>query len=96
MKNLTLGEMKQLNENAGERWFKKEEMRFFGTILETKPNVKDLFITSEWIVPNRPERGYTLRWFERATGKVHTIGEMNEYKTLEEAKQARDLMKKII
>jgi hypothetical protein len=89
MKNLTLGAMKEMNEKAGQQWFSKSSMKFFGTIIEVKPNVKDIFITSEWKGFDTPERGYTLRRFDRETGKVETLGDLNQYSTLESAREAR-------
>ena len=87
--NLTITGMKELNKEAGQHWFDKDTMRFFDSKIEAGPNKKDIFITSETIGTRTCQRGYSLRQFDRETGKVETIGEMNDYSTLKEAREAR-------
>lgn len=85
---LTITEMKKRNQEAGQYWFSKETMDFFGCVIEAGPNIKNIFITSEWNF-DRTERYYTLRRFDTKTNTVETIGEFQQYKTLLEARAAR-------
>lgn len=89
MKNLTITEMKARNEEAGNNWFSKGAMRFFNTIIEAKPNVKDIFITSDRMETSMPKR-YTLRRFDRETNTVETISEFQEFASLDAARNARN------
>lgn len=88
MPKLTIAEMKRLNESIGETWFGEDEMSFFGTRIEAQPNKDNIFITSN--TPGEPEpRGYALHHFDTTTFKIKTLGELREFDTLEEARQAR-------
>lgn len=85
---LTISAMKQMNESIGETWFGKQEMSFFNTRIEAQPNKDNIFITSDH--PGDPEtKGYALRQFDINTGKVETLGDIRQYDTLSEARQAR-------
>ena len=83
----TIEEMIFYHERAGGNWFSKENMDFFETKIETPPNRKGLFITSEKNAFGT-KRGYTIRLFDRGTYVIETVNEFLQYKTLEEAKEA--------
>lgn len=83
----TIEEMIFYHERAGGNWFSKENLDFFETIIETPPNRKGLFITSETNILGT-RRGYTIRLFDCETYLIETVNEFLQYKTLEEAKEA--------
>lgn len=83
----TISEMKALNKKNGQHWFDKGAMNFFNTKIEASPNKGNYFITSEHTGDNN--RKYAIRHFDTKTGKVETVGEVLQYKTLAEAQQAR-------
>lgn len=85
---LTINEMKRMNEEVGQHWFSEGAMNIFNTRIEAGPNKENIFITSDAMDPDA-ERRYTLRLFGAKTSKVDTIGEFQEFATLEEAKKAR-------
>jgi hypothetical protein len=88
MKKYTFTEMKEIQKEKNLHWFDKGAMRFFNTVLETQPNMVNIFITSEkqedW-----HKRKYTLRWFNEETGNVETLGHFMEYTTIDAARAAR-------
>lgn len=95
MERLTLAEMKRRNKESGQHWFDEGAMRFFNTKIETKPNVANMFITSEYMEdPN--EKRYTWRVFNLKTNKVETLGEFQKYETLEEAKADQHFLKRMV
>jgi len=65
-------------------------MEYFGTVIETKPNKDNIFITSEWADFEYTKRKYTLRKYNAETNHVESIGEFFAYETLEEAREARE------
>ena len=87
MRQLTISEMKRLDS----RWFEKGTMKFFNTKIESQPNKDNIFITSERMELDQKKR-FTLRKFNTETNKVNTLGEFQEFGTIEEARKAR-LMK---
>ena len=87
VKTLTVGEMKARNKAAGYNWFDNGTMKFFGTKIESAPNAKGIFITSEYNF-DRTKRLYTLRKFE-SDSTVTTIGEFQAYNTKSAALAAR-------
>lgn len=87
--SFTLKQMREMNTKAGHHWFDKASMRLFGTKIEVMPDKKGLFITSEYKGAGVKERAYTIRHFDKHTGHVDTVNEFLQYKTLEEAKEAR-------
>ena len=76
--------MKELNP----QWFEEGAMNFFNTVIETLPNKVNIFITSDRMELDM-DKLYTLRWFNHNTNKVETLGNFQEFKTLEDAKQFR-------
>jgi hypothetical protein len=76
--------MKELNPN----WFSEGAMNFFNTVIETQPNKVNIFITSDRMELDM-EKLYTLRWFNHETNQVDTLGNFQEFKTLEDAKRFR-------
>lgn len=87
----TLAEAKRLNKNAGDTWFSPETMRFFNTRIHGGIRRERFFITSEQFIDSRGNsepRMYSIRSINWETGQVETVGEFQEYKTLEAAKLA--------
>ena len=79
-----------MNEEAGHNWFDEKNLRLFGTKIESPPNRKGLFITSEYFGAGIKKRRYTIRHFDKDTGHVNTVNEFLQYKTLKEAEWERD------
>jgi hypothetical protein len=88
MQKLTITEMKKRNQEQGQKFFSKGAMDFFNTTIEARPDKNNIFITSEFMDDPENKR-YSLRRFDTETDKVETVGEFQEYGTLEEARQAR-------
>ncbi|AKA61535.1 hypothetical protein CPT_Stahl107 [Bacillus phage Stahl] len=84
MKKLSINEMKELCP----MWFSKGAMDFFNSQIETQPNKVNIFITSERMELDM-DKLYTLRWFNHNTNKIETLGDFQEFKTLEDARQFR-------
>jgi hypothetical protein len=84
VKKLSINEMKELCPN----FFEEGAMNFFNSAIETQPNKVNIFITSERMELDMPKQ-YTLRWFNHNTNMVETLGEFQEFRTLEDAKQFR-------
>ena len=94
MEKFTMGQMKKLNKEAGQHWFDKDTMEFFNTVIVTKPNVANMFITSEH--NGNGERMYTWRVFDVRTHKVETLSDFMQYKTLEDAKKDAPFLKRMV
>lgn len=94
MEKLTITEMKERNKEAGQHWFTKGAMDFFNTKIETKPNVANMFITSEH--SGDGNRRYTWRVFNLKTNSVETLGNFMEYDTIEEAKEDVHFYKRLV
>ena len=90
MGNITISEMRKRNEEAGHHWFSDGNMKLFGTKIESPPNRKGLFVTSEYIDAEIKKRAYTIRHFDEETGHINTVNEFLQYKTLKEAIWERD------
>ena len=90
---MTIQEMKRMNKEAGQFWFSPQTLRFFNSrisslVVQAEQNEDlKLFVTSERMDWNSP-RLYSVRVFNYSTCKVDTVGEFQEYATLEDAKAA--------
>jgi hypothetical protein len=87
---LTISQMKAAGEGIGYTWFSKANMNFFNTIIETVPNMANLFITSEKI-EDWHKRRYTLRWYNHETSHIETVSEFMEFETIEGARKLRKM-----
>jgi hypothetical protein len=87
---LSIYDMKEAGMKVGYTWFAKENMRFFNTIVETMPNMANLFITSEKI-EDWHKRKYTLRWFNHETSHIETVSDFMEFDTIEGARKLRKM-----
>ena len=81
---ITIAEMKRRDSETGQYWFSKGAMAFFNTKIESEPNEKGYFVTSEYMEDPKTKR-YTIRLFNLTTNKVETIGDFRQYETLSEA-----------
>lgn len=93
--SITITEMKAREQEKGQNFFSKSTMDFFNSVIETKPNRQNIFITSERMEKYDPKK-YAIRYFDYETGKVVTIGQTRQYNSLEEARQARDYITKLL
>ena len=77
----TIQEIKQRNRNAGHHFFDESTMRFFNSRVSEK-TFGDYFVTSE----KGPSgiRAYTVR-YQDENGHIQTVGEFQQYATLQEA-----------
>jgi hypothetical protein len=91
MKKMTLTEMKQANKAINHHWFSRGAMEFFNTRIVSQPNKFNMFITSEQMNENVPI-GYAIRFFNSTTSKVETIGDMQQFATLEDATNTRKII----
>jgi hypothetical protein len=84
-------EMKELDKKNGGYFFSKGAMRFFNSIIETTGTDfkgKSYFITSEKFDEKSP-RLYTIRCIDMKEGYVSKVSEFQEYRTKEDALEAR-------
>jgi hypothetical protein len=81
---LTIAEMKRRDAETGQYWFSKGAMLFFNTKIESEPNEKGYFVTSEYM-EDPDQKRYTIRFFDQKTNRVETIGDFRHYETLSEA-----------
>jgi hypothetical protein len=88
MKRYTISEMKAIQKEKNLHWFSESSMNFFNTVIETQPNIVNIFITSDRMNHLSP-KGYSLRWFNHETGNVETLGEFQLYETMDQARAAR-------
>lgn len=84
--NYTITEMKKLSKEVGQDWFNKGAMEFFNTKVEGEAKGNH-FITSEYM-DDKSQKKYSIRQFDPSTYKVDTVGEFQEYETLQDAKNA--------
>jgi hypothetical protein len=82
---MTLAEIR----NNNKEWFSRGSMKFFNTKIESQPNKNNMFITSERMELNQPKR-YTIRVCTEEG--IRNVGEFQQYKTLDAAKAARNLL----
>ena len=83
--------MKDLNTKNGNFFFSRGAMKFFNSRIETTSidvGGKGYFITSEQFDDKKP-RGYTVRSIDLATGDTSEESQFQEYKTREDALDAR-------
>jgi len=79
----SMSDVIEANKAIGNHWFDKSSMRFFNTKIESRLIAGKRFITSE----KGPDevRRYTVRE-ALPSGEIDTVGEFQEYRTLEAAK----------
>lgn len=78
--------IKQLNRDSGRHFFDESTMRWFDSKVYGKV-FGDYFVTSERS-PWAGSRRYSVRRVNRNTGEVSTVGEFQQFFTLQEAYRA--------
>lgn len=81
----TISEVKKANKEIGHFFFEKATMRFFNSRIESGILKGRFFITSERFNEDTP-RLFTLREV-KPDGEVETLGEFQEFTTIQEAKE---------
>lgn len=81
----TISEVKKANKEIGQFFFEKATMRFFNSRIESGILKGRFFITSERFNEDTP-RLFTLREV-KPDGEVETLGEFQEFTTIQEAKE---------
>jgi|TARA_X000001036_G_C20670924_1_gene802423 hypothetical protein len=87
---LTIADIKRNNKESGHHFFDKFTMRIFNSRIETGLYKDNTFITSEQF---DVERVYTIRRALDGGVKIERIGELGQFKTLEDAKEGRKKLK---
>jgi hypothetical protein len=90
MKSFTFAQMEKANKTINHHWFDKGAINFFNTVFETSPNRFNLFITSERYNENQPKK-YSLRWFNQNNSKVYTLGNIQQFETIDQAQKFMDI-----
>ena len=92
---ISIADLKKLNEANGLNWFSPDSMRFFNCSLPHSAklhNGKAYFVSGEKY--NTEPRMYTIRAVDMVNGGVDTVGEFQEYYTRATAKAAiREIIK---
>ena len=88
MSTLTLTDIKNNNKKAGKNWFDKDTMRFFDSRIESKLYSDNTFITSEKQEHQFP-REYTIRIALNNGVDIESVGEFQQFDTLEQAREYR-------
>ena len=88
MSTLTLTDIKNNNKKAGRHWFDKDTMRFFDSRIESKLYSDNTFITSEQQSYQHP-REYTIRIALNSGVDIESVGEFQQFETLEQAREYR-------
>jgi hypothetical protein len=82
-----MSEVKQINQDKGQHFFDTSTMKFLNSHIVSKELINDkYFITSERFDGTRP-RLYTIRRFNKETGDIITIGEFQQFHSVQEAKK---------
>jgi len=85
------GKIKEINrEKSRAYWFGPEETRFFNTMIESEVYSGHggiYFVTSERMELSM-EKKFSVRSFNPETGTIDTIGDFQQYRKLEDAKDA--------
>ena len=93
---MTTTEIRSIVNASDSHFFSRGTMRFFNSRLEgakygpmagTESGSRIYFVTSEQYDDGSP-RLYTVRAFDRATGRHTTVGEFQQYRTLAGARTA--------
>ncbi len=86
---MNIKEIKRINKEKGYHFFSKDTMRYFNSRVSSFTKGR-YFITSEKMDSLRSgkeyPREYTIR-FLRKDGSIETVGELGEFKTLDDAKR---------
>ena len=89
---MTISEVKSIVTANGGHFFDKDTMKFWGTRIETGVIKNVCFVTSENSYDGT-KRFYTIRRFNGKS--IDTIGEFQQYKTKESAREAARAYKAI-
>lgn len=85
----SIAEIKAANKAAGLYWFDKDSMNFFDSIVysEVFPSSDGAYFVSSEKFDDKASRLFTVR-FADSGGAVSTVGEFQEFETLENARRA--------
>ncbi len=86
----TTAQIKQANAKAGGKWFSKNNMEYFNTIIVRQVFGGRYFITSErdgWGMAWDGRRRYSIRMVDE-DAQIETVGEFGQYATKEAAIKA--------
>lgn len=92
---LTLAQIKERNKQAGQHWFSRDTMNFFGSHIETQPNKYNLFITSENNMDGT-KRYYNVRMFCQGNADIATLAEFNTLTSKKAAREFRDNVTRVL
>ena len=82
---MTISEVKSIVRSNGYHFFDKDTMKYWGSRIETSVFKNGCFVTSEDNY-DKTERLYTVRRFNGTS--INTIGEFQQYKTKDSARDA--------
>jgi hypothetical protein len=87
MRKRTMADVKAANAAAGQYFFFRSTMRFFGSRVESSLYTGGYFITSEKAGFTSAQRRFTIRR-ETADHSIETVSKFLEYRTIEIARVA--------
>ena len=87
MRKRTMADVRAANAAAGQYFFSRSTMRFFGSRVESSLYIGGYFITSEKAGVTSTQRRFTIRR-ETADHSIETISKSLEYRTIEDARAA--------
>lgn len=85
---MKMDEVMKINAEKGQFFFSEDTMNFFDSIVESEELINgEYFVTSEQFSYEnvRMKRLYTVRKFDVETGGVDTVGEFQQFGSVEEA-----------
>lgn len=83
---MTITDIKKINAEKGFFFFSKKNMRLFKSKIESGLYKNNCFITSECNFDGT-KRFYTVRKFNPESGSIETIGEFQQFKTIDSARE---------
>lgn len=90
----TISDVRRANREAGQHFFDRDTMRFFGSRVVSGLYAGRFFVTSEK-GPYDTARTYTVREAE-PDGGIETCGDFQEYRHIEDAREAaRNLAREV-
>jgi hypothetical protein len=91
-----LGEVKRANKERGGFWFSKDTLAYFDSHLESKLIGGQYFVTSEQFhgSDGSDPRRFTIREVLNEQAEIGTVGEFQQYTTLQEALDTIDTLVK--
>lgn len=84
---LSIADIKDANQRAGNHWFTPEAMRSFSSKVYEPVYHGRFFISSEQDKYNNDSREYSIRYADN-TGQIQTVGDFQAYATKDKAERA--------